>query len=157
MSSRCHHEASRSFVGTWWTSVAGPNTLHQHFETLQFWACEGMFWNMLRCFWLPGLDFCATMTSHLWASEPTDHGTLKHTIFTEIDCTEVARCTLSVCCSTEIDYCVVFIVWVGVFLEHIHRTLKASERFKPNFPDISLHFACLLAHVTSTTTAATFT
>ena len=33
----------------------------------------------------------------------------------------------------------------------------ASERFTPNFPVVSLYFACLLALVASTTTAASFT
>ena len=49
----------------------------------------------------------------------------------------------------------VFVERVGVFLEHVDRTLKASELLTPNFPVVSLHFACLLALVASNTTAAT--
>ena len=50
-----------------------------------------------------------------------------------------------------------FVDRVGVFLEHVHRTLKASERFTPNFPVVSLFIACLLVLVASTETAATIT
>ena len=75
----------------------------------------------------------------------------------QINRTEVARCTLSVSCSTDLDYCAVFVDRVGVFLEHMHRTLRASERFTPNFPVVSVLFACLVALVAITTTAATFT
>ena len=60
-------------------------------------------------------------------------------------------------CSTALDNCVVFVDRVGVFLEHVHRTLKASERFTPNVPVVSLFIACLLVLVASTTTAVTFT
>ena len=34
----------------------------------------------------------------------------------QIDRAEVARCTLSVSCSIDLDYCVVFVDQVGVFL-----------------------------------------
>ena len=61
----------------------------------------------------------------------------------------------SVSCSTDLDYCVVSVDRVGVFLEHIY---KSFERFTPNFPVIYPYFACLLTLVVaSTTTAATFT
>ena len=69
----------------------------------------------------------------------------------------MARCTLSVSCSTDLDNCVVFVGRVGVFFEHVHRTLKASERFTSNFSIVSLYIACLLSLVASTTTAAAFT
>ena len=60
---------------------------------------------------------------------------------TQIDRAEVARCILlAISCSTDLDYCVVFVDRVGVFLEHVHRTLKASEQST---------FACLLALVAS--------
>ena len=59
--------------------------------------------------------------------------------------------------TTDPDYCVVLVNWVGVFLEHMHRTLKVSEQFTSNFSVVSLYIACLLAFVASTTTAATFT
>ena len=71
---------------------------------------------------------------------------------TQIDLAEVARCTLLVSLLIA-----VFVNRVGVFLEHMHRTLKASERFSTNFPMVSLYFTCLLALVVSTTTAATIT
>ena len=44
---------------------------------------------------------------------------------TQIDRAEVVRCTLLVSCSTDLDYCVVFVDRVGVFLEHVHRTFKS--------------------------------
>ena len=71
---------------------------------------------------------------------------------TQIDCTEVARCTLLVSCPTDLHHCVVFVDQVGAFHEHVHRTLKASKQFMPDFPVVSLDFGCLL-----TTIAATFT
>ena len=50
---------------------------------------------------------------------------------TQIDFPEGARCTLSVTFRlTLITVLVVLgwcISWVGVFLEHVHRTLKASK------------------------------
>ena len=61
--------------------------------------------------------------------------------YTQIDRAEVARCTLSVSCSTDLNCCVAD-DRVGVFLEHVHRTLKASERFTPDFPSF---FFILLA------------
>ena len=76
---------------------------------------------------------------------------------TQIDHAEVARCTLSISCSTDLDNCVVFIDWVGVFLEHVHKILKASERFTSNFSVISLYIGCLLDLVASATIVATFT
>ena len=42
----------------------------------------------------------------------------------QIDLAEVARCTVLVSCLTDLDCC--FVDRVGVFLEHVHRTLKAS-------------------------------
>ena len=39
--------------------------------------------------------------------------------YTQIDRAEVARCTLSVSCSTDLNYSVVFVDRVGVFLEHV--------------------------------------
>ena len=62
----------------------------------------------------------------------------------QIKLIEVARCTLLVSCLTDLDYCVVFVNRVGVFLKHVHTTLKASEWFTPDFPVISLYFACLV-------------
>ena len=61
---------------------------------------------------------------------------------TQINCAEVARCSLLVSCSTDLDYCLVFVDQVGVFLGHGHRILKASEQFTPDSPIISLYF-CL--------------
>ena len=52
-SSRCLHEASRSFVEVSGTSVAGPNTLRHYFRGLQSSDCEEMFTNTLPCFCLP--------------------------------------------------------------------------------------------------------
>ena len=75
---------------------------------------------------------------------------------TQVDRTEVARCTLPVSCSTDLDYCVAFVDRVGVFLEHVHGTLKASEGFTSNFSVVSLYIARLLALVANTTTAAAF-
>ena len=75
---------------------------------------------------------------------------------TQINRAEVARCTLSISCLTDLDYCVVFVDRAGVYLEHVPRTLKASERFTPDLLVVSLHFPCLFALVASTTTAATF-
>ena len=46
--------------------------------------------------------------------------------YTQIDLGDLGQYTLSVSCSTDRDYRVVFIDRVGVFLEHVHRTLKAS-------------------------------
>ena len=74
-----------------------------------------------------------------------------------INRSEVARCTLTLSCSTDMDSCVVFLDRVGVFLEHVHGTLKASERFSANFPVVSLYFTCLLALVASIATAAKIT
>ena len=76
---------------------------------------------------------------------------------TQIDRVEVARCTLSVSCSTNLEYRVAFVDRVGVFLEHARRTLKASKRFAPDFPVVCLYPACLLAPVASTKTSATLT
>ena len=76
---------------------------------------------------------------------------------TQIDHAEVARCTLSVSSLTDLDYCVAFVNWVGVFLEHVHKTLKTSELLTPNFLVVSLYIACLLVLVASTTPTATFT
>ena len=42
----------------------------------------------------------------------------------QIDRAEEARCTLSVSCLTDLDYSVVFVHWVDVFLQHVHRTSK---------------------------------
>ena len=56
------------------------------------------------------------------------------------------------CCST-----VVFVDQVGAFLEHVHRILKASERFLTKFPVVSLYFTCLMALLASTATTATIT
>ena len=47
----------------------------------------------------------------------------------QTDSAEVARCTLSVSCSSDLDYCVVLVDQVGVSLEHAQRTLKASKQF----------------------------
>ena len=57
----------------------------------------------------------------------------------------MARCTLLVSCLTDLDYCVVFVDRVGVFPEHVHWILKASEQFTSNFSVASLCIACLLA------------
>ena len=58
---------------------------------------------------------------------------------------------------TNLNNCVAFVNRVGVFLEHVHKTLKTSKRFTSNFSVVSLYTGCLLALVASTTTAATFT
>ena len=64
----------------------------------------------------------------------------------QIDRAQVAGCTLLVSCSTDLDDCVVFVDrLVDVFLEHVHRTLKASERFTAALPVVSLYFTRLLA------------
>ena len=52
----------------------------------------------------------------------------------------MVRCTLSVSCSTDLDYGVVFVDRVGVFLEHMHRTFTATERFTPNFASFLFTF-----------------
>ena len=69
----------------------------------------------------------------------------------------MARCTLLVSFSSDLDHCFVFVDQVGVFLEHVHRTIKASECFTLNFPIISVYFAWLLALLASTRTVATYT
>ena len=46
----------------------------------------------------------------------------------------MATCTLSVICSTDLGYCVVLVDQVVTFLEHVHKTLKDSEKFMSNFP-----------------------
>ena len=53
---------------------------------------------------------------------------------THIDPAEGTRWTLSVSCSADPDYGVVLVDLVGVFLEHVLRTVKASERLTPNLP-----------------------
>ena len=59
--------------------------------------------------------------------------------------------------STDLDNCAVLVDWVGVFLEHVHRTLEASKGFMSNFSVISLYIGCLLSVVIArTTTSATF-
>ena len=87
---------------------------------------------------------------HYWLWDPTIQNT-------QINSAYLARCTLSVSYSTDLDYCFVFVDKAGVFPEHVHRTLKASECLTPNFPVISFYFACLLVLVACTTAAATFT
>ena len=62
---------------------------------------------------------------------------------------------MHVSCLTDLDYCIVFVDRVGVFLENVPRTLKPSERFLTNFPVVSLYFTCFLALVASTATAGT--
>ena len=62
---------------------------------------------------------------------------------THIDPAEGARCTLSVSCSADPDYGVVLVDLVGVFLEHVLRTVKASERLTPNLPR---HFSIFCKH-----------
>ena len=44
---------------------------------------------------------------------------------THITCAEVARWTVLVSCSTDLDYCVVIVDRVSVLLGHMHRTLKS--------------------------------
>ena len=46
---------------------------------------------------------------------------------TQIDHTEVARWTLSVSCSIDLDHCLVFAHHSGVIFEHVNRTLKALK------------------------------
>ena len=75
---------------------------------------------------------------------------------TQINSTELARCTLSVSCLTDLDHCVLCVHWVSVSLERMHRTLQASERFTPNFPIISLHILAFWRSQQATT-VATFT
>ena len=58
---------------------------------------------------------------------------------TQSDLAEAARCILSVSCSTDLDYCVVYVNQVSVFLERVHRT---SEGFTPNAKPCCLLF-CL--------------
>ena len=74
----------------------------------------------------------------------------------QIDRAEVKRWTLSVCCLTYLDECVILSIESVYFLSTVHRTLKAFERFTADFPVVSFRFACLLALVGSATTAATF-
>ena len=138
------------------TSVARLNTLRQHFEAAHSSDCREMSMDTIRCFWLSGLDFRATLTSRRRTRPSdcgTDHGTDystqqhpflsgptasiirckyylsacgKYTIHcgfppiqnTQLDRSEVARCTLSVSCSTDLDYCV-FVDRVGVVFEHM--------------------------------------
>ena len=57
---------------------------------------------------------------------------------TQIDYAEAARCSLPVSSSTDLDYCLIFVDRVDVFLEHVHRTFKVYERFTPNFHLVSL-------------------
>ena len=57
--------------------------------------------------------------------------------------------------STDLDC--FFVDRIGVFLEHMHRTLKDSEQFSTNFLVVFLYFTCLLALEASTATAATIT
>ena len=44
---------------------------------------------------------------------------------THINCAEVARWTVLVSCSTDLDYCVVIVDRVSVLLGHMHTTLKS--------------------------------
>ena len=82
----------------------------------------------------------------------------RHTIWnTEMNHAKMKRCTLSGGCMNDLDYCVVLVCLVGVYLEHLHITLKVSEVFTPGFPITSLYFACLLALIASITTTATVT
>ena len=64
---------------------------------------------------------------------------------TQADRAGVARHTLLVSCPTDLDYCVVFVDQVGVYFEHMKRTLKTCKQCMPDFPIISLYFACLSA------------
>ena len=50
----------------------------------------------------------------------------------QIDSDEAARCSSSVSFLTELDYCVVFVDQVGIFLEYMLRILKASKDFMPD-------------------------
>ena len=51
-----------------------------------------------------------------------------------VDRAEVTRCTLSVRCSSNLDYRVVFIDRVAVFLEHVHRTSKLPNGLRQTSP-----------------------
>ena len=66
----CAHMLMRLIHRGVWTHVrvSAP-------EALQLFAHEGMFRNMLQCFWLAGLDFPMMLTSCHWAH------TLQHAIF----------------------------------------------------------------------------
>ena len=71
------HEASWSFMQASGTSIAGPNTLHQHFEASQFLECEHISMNSVLCFdwqvWTSAWHWChvalpwAERTMHLEA------------------------------------------------------------------------------------------
>ena len=50
MTSQSLQEASQRFKKLHRTFVARPSTIRQRFKASQFSACEGMFWNTLRCF-----------------------------------------------------------------------------------------------------------
>ena len=68
---------------------------------------------------------------------------------TSITCIEAARCTLFVSFPTYLVYSVIFVNRVGVLLEQVHRTLKASEQFTPDFPSflfIILPASCIKHH-----------
>ena len=118
------------------------NGARHFYLTLPIWSFD------VRCECRINLSACERHTINCWIP-PIQN--------TQIDLTEEASCTLLVSCYTDLDYWVVFVNRVDVFLEHMHRTLKASERFMPNFPVISFYFACLLVLIVSTTTAATIT
>ena len=76
---------------------------------------------------------------------------------THIDRAEGTRWTSSVSCSVDPDYGVVLVDLVGVFLEHVLRTLKALDGLRQTSPSFLFILLASLALVASTTTAATFT
>ena len=141
----------------------------------------------LRGFWLAALDFRTTLTSRRYTANQTDHALgLQNGIFIS-PCrfdnsvsfyqrvggiqlivgshqSKIHKSTALKWQDAHYRYAVrltwitvVFVDRVGVFLEHVHRTWKASEWFMSNFSVISLYIACLLTLIASTTTAATFT
>ena len=75
---------------------------------------------------------------------------------TQNTCAEVAWCTWSASCLTDLDYCVAFVNQVGVFLEPVFRTLKLLNGLSQTSPTF-LFILLPLALVASITTAATFT
>ena len=87
-----------------------------------------------------GVSFRYTMAEilHLWSPAGTQ------TAFLDIP-KEITLTLTSASDELKIITGVVFVDRIGVFLEHVHRTLKASEWFMSNFFVVSLYIARLLA------------
>ena len=116
-------------------------------------------------FTLRSFDVGHECNIHLSASERyTNYCAIPPFQNKQIDRVVVARYTALVSCLTGLDDCVVFVDRVGVFLEHMPRILKLSERFPPDFPVVSFLFCLYLkkkkncfALVASTATVAAYT